>query len=324
MTTSAGVLVVVDGGGTKTDVAVLTADGEVLARERHGAFHPQEIGAPATAAALDAKVRAMLAGLGDPQVALAAVYLSGLDFPFELDAMRAALSPLPWAAAGLLVDNDLFPVLRAGTDSPVAVAVICGTGTNALGRGHDGAVVRFAALGEISGDWGGGASLGMAAVWHAARAEDGRGPRTALREAILDRLALPSMAALVEAYHRGVLGWDAIPALTPLVLEAADAGDKVARALVLRQADELVTFAVTSMRRLDLLGAPCPVVLAGGVVAARPALLMAAVDERLAEQAPLATTVVLTAPPLEGAALLALDEIGAPPAAHVRAREVLG
>lgn len=319
-----GVLVVVDGGGTKTDVAVLAPDGEVLAHERHPAFHPQAIGPEATAAGLDGIVAPMLTGLGGPPVAVAAVYLSGLDFQFEIDAMRAALQPLPWAAGTLLADNDLFPVVRAGTDTEAGVAVICGTGTNALGRGHDGRIARFAAVGDISGDWGGGSSLGAAAVWHAARAEDGRDPDTALREAVLTRLGLPSMAALIEAFHRDELGWSVLPTLAPLVFEAADAGDEVARALVLRQADELVAFAVASMKRLDLLGEPCPVVLAGGVVAARHPLLTRAIEERLAEQAPLAKPTVLTAPPLVGAALLALDEIGAPDEAHARAREMLG
>lgn len=316
-------VVVVDGGGTKTDLAVLTPDGEVLAHRRHGAFHPQDIGPRAAVDALDEAASSLLAELGSPEVTLAAVYLSGLDFTFEIDALRTELARVGWAQQRLLVDNDLFPVLRAGTDSQDAVAVICGTGTNAIGRAATGDVVRFAAIGEISGDWGGGHSLGLGAVWHAARAEDGRGPQTALREAVLAHLGFGSMAGLIEAFHRGLLPWPALPTLAPTVLQVAGTGDAVARDLVHRQADEIVTFAVTAMRRLDLLGTPCPVVLAGGVVAARDPMLTQAIEERLAEQAPKAEPTVVTAPPLMGAALLALDEIGASEAAHDRARTAL-
>ena len=77
-----------------------------------------------------------------------------------------------------MLDNDLFALLEAGTDSPDAVAVVCGTGVNAVGRAADGRTVRFPALGSISGDWGGGGQLGMQALSHAARAVDGRGPRS--------------------------------------------------------------------------------------------------------------------------------------------------
>jgi len=322
--TTREVIVVIDGGGTKTDVAILSPGGAVLARERHGRYYPQEIGAAATASALDGIVTPMLAGLGSPTVTLAAVYFSGLDFQFEIDALRTELTPLAWTSGQLLVDNDLFPVLRSGTDSPVAVAVICGTGSNALGRGRDGAVVRFAALGDISGDWGGGDSLGREAVWHAARAEDGRGPDTTLRRLVLDQFKFPSMAALIEAFHLGQLSWNALSTLPPLVFEAASAGDKVARSLVLRQADEIVAFAVTSMKRLGVLGEPCPVVLAGGVIAARHPLLIQAVEERLAAQAPLASPVIVTAPPLVGSALLAFDALNASPDALANIRAQLG
>ncbi|MCL1898975.1 MAG: N-acetylglucosamine kinase [Promicromonosporaceae bacterium] len=320
---SSEVLVVVDGGGTKTDVAVISPDGQVLARARHGRYYPQEIGAAATAAALDQMVTGLLAGLGSPPVALAAVYYSGLDFQFEIDALRAELAGFGWTARQLLVDNDLFPVLRAGTAAPVAVAVICGTGSNALGRGPDGAVVRFAAIGEVSGDWGGGDHLGLQAVWHSARAEDGRGPQTALRAAVLNALGFGSMAELIEAYHRGAVNWSAFSSLPPVILQVAGEGDEVARSLVFRQADEIVAFATAAIERLGATEEPVPVVLAGGVVAARDPLLTAAIGQRLATAAPNATMEIVTAPPLLGSALLALDAVSAPAEALARARAEL-
>ena len=79
------------------------------------------------------------------------------------------------------MDNDTFALLRAGTDSPDAIAVVCGAGINCVGRAADGRIARFPALGMLSGDWGGGQHLAALALWHAARAEDGRGPATALQ-----------------------------------------------------------------------------------------------------------------------------------------------
>jgi hypothetical protein len=61
-------------------------------------------------------------------------------------------------------------------------------------------------------------------------------------------------------------------------------------------------------------------VLGGGVLAARDALLMTAIQERFARFAPQAKLVVVDAPPVLGAALLGLDAAGATPEAHERLR----
>ena len=81
--------------------------------------------------------------------------------------------------------------------------MVCGAGINCTGVLPDGTTVRFAAVGHISGDWGGGGHLWQEAMWWAARAEDGRGPDTALRTALPQHFGLDSMAALIEAVHLG-------------------------------------------------------------------------------------------------------------------------
>jgi hypothetical protein len=66
------------------------------------------------------------------------------------------------------------------------------------------------------------------------------------------------------------------------------------------------------------------VLLGGGVLTARHALLDACLTERLAERAPRATPEWIAAPPVLGAALLSLDRLGAPPEAHAWLRKRLG
>jgi hypothetical protein len=64
-----------------------------------------------------------------------------------------------------------------------------------------------------------------------------------------------------------------------------------------------------------------PVVLGGGVLTARDPLLTEEIVKRLADEAPLATPRIVDIPPVAGAALLGLDEIGAAPGAHARLRD---
>ncbi len=74
--------------------------------------------------------------------------------------------------------------------------------------------------------------------------------------------------------------------LAPVLLDAAETGDTVARQVVSRLADEIAALGSVALRRLDLLDTPADVVLGGGVLAARRPLLMDAVTARYATRAP--------------------------------------
>lgn len=312
------VLVAIDGGGSKTDVLVLDPDGTVLAHARGPGSCPQVIGVQPALDVIDGLVRSVLSGRPVERVG---IYLSGLDLPVEIETFTAALATLPWFTPdAAVVDNDTFALLRAGTPSHEAVVVVCGTGINCVGRRSDGATARFPALGRISGDWGGGFELGEQAIWHAARAVDGRGPATTLAHLVPAALDRATLAAVIEDLHFGVLGHDDVTGLSPVLLAAAAGGDAVASAVVDRQAEEVATLALAALRRLDLLDSAVPVVLGGGVLAARDPGLTEGIRSRLALAAPRAHLTFVAERPVLGAAFLVLEAHGSPADAIDRAR----
>jgi N-acetylglucosamine kinase-like BadF-type ATPase len=267
------------------------------------------------------KARAAAGLVGDGRFARhVAACLANVDFPVEHEALESAIVGRDWGGS-IEVFNDTFALLRAGLDEPRGVAVVCGAGINCAGLLPDGRTARFAAVGHISGDWGGGGGLWQEAMWWAARAVDGRGPATALTEALPRRAGLTTMEELIEAVHLGQLSEADCMGLTPVLFAVAADGDPVASDLVRRQAEEVVALAVAAMRRLGVLGEPIPVVLGGGVLTAGHPQLMDEIDRRLAEAAPLAEPRVVRTPPVVGAALLGLDQIGAPRAVRDRVRE---
>jgi hypothetical protein len=99
----------------------------------------------------------------------------------------------------------------------------------------------------------------------------------------------------------------------------------VARSVLARQADEICVMAEVAARRLGLDGSsasgPLPVVLGGSVVAARNKLLTTAITARLADSLPGCDVRIVDIPPIAGAALLGLDQVGAPPSAAARLRD---
>jgi N-acetylglucosamine kinase-like BadF-type ATPase len=315
-------LLAVDGGGSKTDVLVCDDTGAVLGQARGLGTNHQTYGLTESVRRLDelvADARAS-AGLADAdRIALAAIYLAGADLPEELTMLTDAVTEAGWADKSI-VDNDTLALLRAGTESPDAVAVVCGAGINCVGRAADGRTVRFPALGTLTGDWGGGDELGAAALWHAVRAEDGRGPSTALTSAVAEFFELSSAAEVAAAAHLDSVVAARLGLLTPVLFEVARSGDEVARSVVVRQGEEVALMAIAALRRLDLAGRPSTVVLGGGVLRSRDVLLYEVIQERLAESAPLAEITVVTDPPVVGSALLGLAELGAAPGAEERLR----
>ncbi|SEA96717.1 N-acetylglucosamine kinase [Leifsonia sp. 21MFCrub1.1] len=317
----APLVIAVDGGGSKTDAVALELDGTVVAEARGTTSSPHLIGMHGSADLVSALIGRLLEQTGPRPIAATNLYLSGLDLPTEIDDFRASIAGTPWAAA--TVDNDLFALLRAGTDEPDAVAVVCGTGINCVGVRADGAVVRYPSLGTISGDWGGGWHLGERALWHAARAVDGRGPATELAPAVPAAFGLDSVQGVIEALHFGRLPNRDLARLAPTVFAVARGGDAVAAALIDEQAEEIATLAVTTLRRLDLLDRPVPVVLGGGVIGGRDERLLGTIERLLAERAPAARMELVTAAPILGAALLALESAGADRSALAAARRTL-
>jgi N-acetylglucosamine kinase-like BadF-type ATPase len=314
-------VIAVDGGGSKTDAVALGLDGTVLAEARGTTSSPHLIGMRESADLVSALIGRLREQTGPRPIAAANLYLSGLDLPGEIEAFRAGIAGTPWADA--TVDNDLFALLRAGTDEADAVAVVCGTGINGVGVRADGRTIRYPSLGTISGDWGGGWHLGERALWFAARAADGRGAATVLEQAVPAAFGLARVQEVIEALHFGRLPNRDLARLSPTVFACARDGDAIAGSLIDEQAEEIATLAVTTLRRLDLLGRPVPVVLGGGVIGGRDERLLGTIERLLAERAPAARMELVTARPILGAALLALESAGAGAAAVENARNTL-
>jgi N-acetylglucosamine kinase-like BadF-type ATPase len=316
----------IDAGGSKIDAVAVARDGTVLGSARvrpsdgNGLAHEAVAG---VGTAVEALCRAADIDLSRRPVAPLGVYcLAGADLPADDRRILRWLGRQAWTAEDLL-RNDTFAVIRAGTERTWGVGVVCGFGTNCSAVAPDGRTFRLPALGWIAGDWGGGADIGEAALWHAIRSEDGRGDRTVLARSVPVHFGLRSPRQVMEAMYFGRVGHERVAELSPIVFRAASSGDAVARAIVDRQADEVVTMATTAIRRLRMTKLDVDVVLGGGIFRNGLPDFFARIEDGIRAAAPLATVAVLAAPPVVGAALLGLDRIGASRAAKARVRATL-
>jgi N-acetylglucosamine kinase-like BadF-type ATPase len=313
----------IDGGNSKTDVALVGRDGSLLASVRGPGTSVDERRFLTSLGVLDDLVAAVARQADiDPAGPIAehtSAFHAGADLPQEEQRLADVLATRHWSPS-IRAGNDTFAVLRAGTQRPWGVGVTCGAGINCVGVAPDGEPPRFLALGRFTGDWGGGVDLAMEVMWWATRAEDGRGEPTALSAAVAEYFGRASASDVAIGIHLGEVDDADLIRLTYVLFDVALAGDPVAVRLVDRLAEEISLLALVAMRRLRLTGLDTELVLGGGLLMARNPLLIDGITRRVHAEAPAAQVGVLDVPPIAGAALLGLDQLGIDRGAHDRLR----
>ena len=295
----------IDAGGTKTRALLASETGDVVASASGGGANLRTHGELEVEKVLHALAEevARRAGAQPDAVALG---IAGAGRPDDAETLRQILRRIGFRER-VVVTNDAHVAFIAGSAARVGLAVVCGTGSIAWGRNAAGEVARAGGWGWRLGDEGSGFWIGERAVRAVLRAEDGRGPATALRGALLARFELARPEEIVRAVYEGGAPRHPIAVFAAEVEAAANAGDAVATRILGEAADELVLAAETVARRLALAGGPYDVVLSGGTFRALPEL-----RERVAGRlaAPDATVRLLEVEPAAGAVALAREALG--------------
>ena len=130
-------------------------------------------------------------------------------------------------------------ILRAAVGSPYGVSVVVGTGTITLGMSNH-ASHRAAGWGPAFRDPGCGYDIGQRGLAAAAASVDGRGPRSALEEAIAVACRVDSMLQAMQWAYKEPHSWSRIASLAPAVIQCARGGDGPACDLLQECAVELV------------------------------------------------------------------------------------
>lgn len=301
-------VIAADGGNSKTDLILATADGQQLARVRgEGTRHETDSAAVMAVTLLDLVAQSLhQAGLpSDTQIDLGVFFCANVDTDEEERDLRAAMTDAG-VCRQLVVGTDTMAVLHAGTPDDWGVAVVAGAGINATARDRHGRTESFLSQGRCSGDFGGGGWIAMEGQAAAIRAVDGRGPATVLTQLIPEffHMTDPFEVALAMSYER--IPWtDAIKAC-PVVIRAAEHGDQVALSILHTHAEEVATMAQALVRRLGLGDEPVPVVLGGSVMTHGGALHTQLITDALMAHVPNAQPIFLTVSPVEGSLAYAL------------------
>lgn len=310
----------VDGGNTKTIALVATLDGSIVGAGRGGnsdiytSFDANTQGMTSADYALAnieyAIKQALQAAQARPEELVAGVFnLAGADWPEDFALLQAAMRSRGFGRT-IQVQNDALGVLHSSSPDNVGVSVVCGTGGATGARGPDGRVWHTS-FWQLTG---GGIDLSRKALDAVFLAELGLEEPTTLKEHVLrlfGRESVEEVLHLLTSREMQALGTPRTDGLTPLLLDAADAGDKVARRVVREHGRQLGGYATVAARRVGIEDMPFTLVLSGGVMRHSSPLLADAIAERVRETSPDVQPVRSLYEPIIGVLLTALDIAGA-------------
>lgn len=266
----------IDAGGTRTRAALADSGGALLGEGSGGPGNALSVGrqeltahlaaalAQAVPPGLRGAVRAVYGGFAGASPGL------GPERGHELavSCLRAALDGTGMAPGAVAVGGDTEIALASAPGAPGdGLVLIAGTGAVAARVSGGRRVAVADGHGWLLGDDGSGFWLGRQAVRAALAALDGRGPATALLDAVLAHYGLPPDGAAAQDAAEGVVVAAhtrppvELALLSPAVVTAAGEGDAVARAL-LADAAELLARAVRALRPRPAE----PLVLSGGLL----------------------------------------------------------
>ncbi len=292
-----------DGGGTKTDGALVDGEGRILSEARAGASNPTRIGFSKACASLGEAAQHTLvaAGIAPELIRGVCAGLAGAARPQAARRMAKFLERA-FPQADVRVTTDLEIALEAAAGSGEGIVLVTGTGSAAFGRNRAGTTARAGGEGPKKGDAGSAFDIGRRAFEAALRAHSQQGPPTLLAEAILNGLACRDWDVLVQL---GAESPDALfPGLFPMVIEVAEAGDGPAREILAAAAATLAGLVRSVSDSLGLTGKEVVVAKSGGAFG-QSALLDDAVDGHVRQLLPRARIQPLRVAPSLAAAEMA-------------------
>lgn len=293
-----------DGGGTKTECVLVDESGAVASRSLTGASNPLRIGFDRAYSSLTTAATATLAAarLHSSDIAAVCAGMAGAGRSGVSERLSAFFRE-NFAKSFVHVTSDLEVALEAAAGPAPGVILIAGTGSSTYGRNAHGETARAGGYGPWIGDEGSAYDIGRRAIAAMLHFRDCGLQVPVLGEKVLAAVGSPGWDDLIELTAADPD--NVFPRMFPVIVEAADGGDTVAREILSTSAKNLAGIVSTLIRRLKIENESFPLAKTGGVFA-HSTLLNSEIDQLLHTIAPEAKISVLELSPAVGAARLAL------------------
>ena len=225
-----GVIVGLEGGGTKTGCAVLSEQGERLAYAEGGPANLNFVDEATQRQSFEDALNSALQGIDVPVLALG-YCVAGTRANWDWVLQRLGKPP------AYPIEESRMAMLSTGVETAHGVAVVAGTGALIGGFVNDELKAQMSGWGALLGDEGSAYDVGMRAIRAAVRAWDGRDRETALVEAVQRYFGVRDLRELVPLFYERGAPRHVVAGFATHVVDTARADDMRAK-FILRQAGE--------------------------------------------------------------------------------------
>jgi N-acetylglucosamine kinase-like BadF-type ATPase len=296
----------VDGGGTKTQIALMNEAREVVGEGFAGPSNPLRVGVETAVTNIIKAVNEACdaSGLSRGDIAAATLGLAGVRRADIRQTIKTRfVEQLRVRKTTVITDAEI--ALFATTLGKPGLVVIAGTGSVCLGKNADGEIAISGGWGPLAGDEGGGVGIAQTALHSVAKASDGRGIATALSQRASEYFRASGPENLIVAIYSPQVDNSRIAGFARLVVETAQEGDAVAMTILEEAGSELGLAACAVIEKLGLKKSRVPIGCVGSVFKAGE-LLTKPMLETVHTVAPKAYLTEPEMPPAYAAALMAL------------------
>ena len=300
----------VDGGGTKTHIALMDAKGNVKCEGFAGPANPLRVGVETAVGNIVKAVNEACdnGGASRLDIVSATLGLAGVRRADLRQRVRERfIESVGIRDATVITDAEI--ALYATTRGKPGLVVIAGTGSICLGKNEKGEIAISGGWGPLAGDEGGGVGIAQTALHSVAKASDGRGIATALSERASEYFRASGPENLIVAIYSPQVDNSRIAGFARFVVEAAQEGDAVAVSIMREAGSELGLAACAVIEKLGLTKAKVPIGCVGSVFKAGR-LLTRPMLQTVRTVAPRAFLTEPEMPPAHAAALMALLNSG--------------
>jgi len=250
----------VDGGGTKTMIAVANLDGKIIIEKSIGSINFKSIGVEGAAKNFISGITPVIKELENhgskPYFKSSYFGLAGLNTSYDkVVFVQIVLNDSISSYLNLqkaVLCNDTVIGLAAGSMNKNRVIIICGTGSNCYGINEEGNEAKANGWDYILGDEGSGTSMGIKTLRAIMQAYDGRGDETLLTGKIFEFLNINSIDELNRWTYDEPFSKDRIASMSLTLCETAEMGDRVAIRIFKEEAEEVIKNVSAVVKRLHL------------------------------------------------------------------------
>jgi len=297
----------VDGGGTKTIVALANLDGKILKIWKANSSHPRNLGLKKAIENLAFAIEKVLPKKGKILSTFIGLPAVAEEYKFKIKEIERELKKHKEISkifkGKLTIGSDQEVAFRAGVDG-YGVMLNAGTGCVAHGWKNK-KEVHVSGWGYLA-DEGGAFFVGQKVFQAIFRDIDGRGPKTLLTKLIFKKLKLQlkeKEKLLNFIYQKNPV--EIIPTLSVICDKASEKGDKVSKRIIKEAAKEAILAVKTVIKKLKFQKIKFPLVLVGGMFKSK--IFFDSVKKETKNFAPKTNLILLKKPPIRGAIKIAIE-----------------